>query len=79
MQQQRARVSLYVKPGISGQGWGRAILKAGERWLRQNRPEVMLIEAEVLSENLASMHVFNAAGFQPGRVLLRKELTRGSD
>lgn len=73
----RALTSIYLVPGMSGQGWGKRLLLAGERWLREARPEVMVGEAEVAACNSASMALFESLGYQPYRLRLMKNI-RGS-
>jgi RimJ/RimL family protein N-acetyltransferase len=56
-------VSIYLDPGLAGLGLGRFILRAGELWLRTAMPMVRTIRAEILSNNLASVRSFEAAGY----------------
>lgn len=70
----RARISVYLVPGMAGQGWGRRILLAGEDWLRERRGNVRVIEAEIGTRNLASLAAFKAAGYHPERSVYRKEI-----
>jgi UDP-2,4-diacetamido-2,4,6-trideoxy-beta-L-altropyranose hydrolase len=70
----RGLVSIYLVPGLAGQGWGLRLLLAGERWLRDARPEVGVCEAAIAADNAASLAVFQAAGFQPYRSIFRKDL-----
>jgi len=69
-----ASVSVYLVPGLAGQGWGRRVLLAGEEWLRNNRRDVLKIEGEVRADNLASKAVFQAACYHLDRLLYRKVL-----
>lgn len=70
----RARVSVYLVPGLAGQGWGARLLLAGETWLRRHRPDARALEAEIAAANVASARAFQAAGFATDRTLFRKEL-----
>lgn len=70
----RARVSVYLVPGLAGQGWGARLLLAGETWLRRHRPDACTLEAEIAAANVASVRAFQAAGFASDRALFRKEL-----
>lgn len=70
----RALVSIYLVPGLAGQGWGVRLLLAGEAWLRRQRPEARILEAEIASANIASSRAFQAAGFAPVRARFRKDL-----
>jgi UDP-2,4-diacetamido-2,4,6-trideoxy-beta-L-altropyranose hydrolase len=60
-----AEVSVYLVPGRSGRGEGTRLLRAGLDWLRAERPETAVVEAEVLAANAGSHAAFRAAGFQP--------------
>jgi len=71
IQDDAALVSIYLTPAGRGRGLAEAILKAGEGWLRSNRPELGRIEAEILPGNAASVAAFEAADY--GRRLLRYE------
>lgn len=66
-------VSIYLVPGLAGQGWGRRVLLAAERWLEVERPDVTVCEAEVLAENAPSLALFQMAGFRPHRITFRKD------
>lgn len=59
----RAIVSIYLAPEMTGLGLGGRLLRASQDWLLQNYPEVNTVLAEVMPENVASLHVFLAAGF----------------
>ena len=61
-----AKISVYLVPGMQGQGLGTALLVAGTRWLRDRHPEVRRIIAEVRDDNAASLEAFANAGFRPG-------------
>jgi len=58
-----ATISIHVVPGLSGQGWGAAILRVGEHWLAANRADIRRLRADVLGENKASMQLFRSAGY----------------
>ena len=61
----RAVVSIYLAPGMHGQGIGAALLRAGTDWLREHRPDVREIRAEIRRDNAASMRAFESAGYTP--------------
>jgi RimJ/RimL family protein N-acetyltransferase len=69
-----ALVSIYLVPGLAGQGWGVRLLLAGEDWLRGERQDVRQCEAEVRSDNPVSSRAFLAAGYQPDRSIYKKDL-----
>ena len=70
----RATVSIYIDPDLHGQGIGIAALSHAVRWLFENRPEVEIIEADVLAGNESSHRVFRGAGFES--IWSRYELSR---
>lgn len=72
---EQAEVSIYLVPGNHGRGLGEAILVAGEQWLSRACPDVRELGAVVLRENLASLGVFAAAGFEEHSAFLRKRVS----
>jgi UDP-2,4-diacetamido-2,4,6-trideoxy-beta-L-altropyranose hydrolase len=58
-----AVVSIYIDPERTGQGIGKALLRAGVSWLGRNRPDVRQVFAEILPENMASQALFRSVGF----------------
>lgn len=70
----QAVVSIYLVPGQSGRGLGPRILLTGERWLLASRPEVTVLQAEILRENAASARAFAEAGYLPGQDAYIKQL-----
>lgn len=70
----RALVSIYLVPGHAGGGDGTRVLQAAVAWLRAARPDVLAIDAEILTSNTASLGAFAAAGFTPFKHLYRRNL-----
>lgn len=70
----RAEVSIYLVPGQSGRGLGRALLGAAERWLAARHPEVALVDAEALAGNDASHRLFAGSGFEAHSTRYRKRI-----
>lgn len=66
------RVSIFLDPSATGRGTGAAALRQGAAWLREHRPGIRRIEAEVLAHNDASLHAFANAGFAARRQLLER-------
>jgi RimJ/RimL family protein N-acetyltransferase len=64
---ERATVSIYVDPDLHGRGTGAPALMAAIDWLRAARPEIEMIEADVLAGNRASHALFGSVGFVPAR------------
>lgn len=59
----KALISVYLVPGIQGQGIGTRLICAGTDWIKQNRPALKVISAEILSKNIGSIHAFERAGY----------------
>jgi UDP-2,4-diacetamido-2,4,6-trideoxy-beta-L-altropyranose hydrolase len=70
----RARISIYLVPGMAGHGLGPRILLAGEEWLQDHWLTVRVLEAEIRPENLASLGAFLSAGFTHEHSVLRKSI-----
>ena len=70
-----AAVSIFLVPGNHGRGLGKRILAAGEKWLSRAFPAVHELKAVVREDNVASLSVFEAAGFERNCALLRKKVT----
>jgi UDP-2,4-diacetamido-2,4,6-trideoxy-beta-L-altropyranose hydrolase len=60
----KALINIYLKPTMSGQGIGTAILEAGCEWIKNYTPEIYSIHANILSHNKASLRAFEKTGFQ---------------
>jgi RimJ/RimL family protein N-acetyltransferase len=61
-------------PGISGQGIGMHLIQAGCQWIVEQRLGVHVVDAEILSQNVASINVFERAGFKLHHLTYQKEL-----
>lgn len=57
-------VSVYLRPGIHGQGIGAQLLRAGTSWVKQNFSDVKKIRAEILFSNFFSKMAFEKAGYE---------------
>ncbi|ATG91328.1 UDP-2,4-diacetamido-2,4,6-trideoxy-beta-L-altropyranose hydrolase [Methylomonas koyamae] len=77
IRQRVATVSIYLDPQKHGLGYGSALLAAGELWLKQHRPLVTELKAEVVSENIASKRAFVKAGFEESVLTFSKVLSGG--
>lgn len=58
-----ATISVYLVPERHGQGLGSQLIEAGSMWLRQYRPAIAHIRAEIHPDNQASLKAFRQAGF----------------
>lgn len=70
----RAEVSIYLVPERRGQGLGAPLLVAAEGWLRTGRPEIAVLEAEVLGDNRPSHRLFASCGYSRTGGHYRKRL-----
>jgi UDP-2,4-diacetamido-2,4,6-trideoxy-beta-L-altropyranose hydrolase len=61
---ERARLSVYLDPDLQGYGLGVNSISLACRWLRIRRPDIRVVEADVLVDNEASRRAFSAAGFR---------------
>ena len=59
-----AVVSIFLCPDHIGQGLGRSLLHAAERWLKLQHPEIVVLQAETLVENFPSRRLFERCGYQ---------------
>ena len=74
-----AEVSIYLAPNKQGGGLGGALLRAGEAWLRQKRPDTDAIIARVRIGNTASERLFGANGYQRNHAVWVRKLNNVSD
>jgi RimJ/RimL family protein N-acetyltransferase len=70
-----AEVSIYKVPGQLERGTGTELLIAAESWLRQVRPEVHYLMAEVLGHNTVSHALFVSAGYEAGSARFTKRVS----
>jgi UDP-2,4-diacetamido-2,4,6-trideoxy-beta-L-altropyranose hydrolase len=71
-------VSIYIDPGLQGQGIGLPALLAAIDWLRDRRPGLRQLEAVVLASNHASHRLFSTAGFVPTKTNYALDLRSGA-
>jgi RimJ/RimL family protein N-acetyltransferase len=55
---------MYLVPSHQKAGFGPELLLAAERWLEENRSDVLCIKAEVLDRNQTSHRLFRMCGYQ---------------
>lgn len=58
-----AKVSIYLVPGLNGQGLGCELLESAEQWLRSNFPDIQSVKADVMGDNTPSHRLFKTAGY----------------
>ncbi|MBU3540800.1 UDP-2,4-diacetamido-2,4,6-trideoxy-beta-L-altropyranose hydrolase [Polynucleobacter sp. UB-Tiil-W10] len=67
-------ISIYIAPDLASQGVGSKILRAGERWVFENRKGITGFRAKVLGGNKASHHLFQKLGYQNCESTYKKEV-----
>lgn len=74
LERDEAEVSIYVAPGLGDRGLGRGLLRAAERWLADDRPDVRRLRAQVLGHNAPSQSLFRGAGYEVDSTWYSKRL-----
>jgi RimJ/RimL family protein N-acetyltransferase len=69
-----AEVSIYIAPELASHGVGSNILRAGERWILENRIGITGFRAKVLGENKASHRLFQKLGYEKYESIYKKEV-----
>jgi UDP-2,4-diacetamido-2,4,6-trideoxy-beta-L-altropyranose hydrolase len=69
-----ALISVYLVPGVQGQGVGSQLIRCGSRWIRGNFPNIKSINAEIFKENIASLRAFESAGYKEHHAIYREIL-----
>lgn len=69
-----AEVSIYRVQSPATSGAGPSLLRAAEAWLRGHHPELRLLRAEVLRDNLPSHQLFLDGGYSRDSTRYAKEL-----
>ena len=59
----RALVSINLSPKMRGKGMARKCLFESIEFLKQNKPKVKFLDAEIIRVNLASINSFEGVGF----------------
>jgi UDP-2,4-diacetamido-2,4,6-trideoxy-beta-L-altropyranose hydrolase len=69
-----ALISVYLDPGMSGHGLGSLLIRCGSKWIRDNLQQVVVIKAEILKQNIASLRAFESAGYVEYQSVFRLKL-----
>ena len=69
-----AEVSVIVDDGLRGKGVGSSILNAVEAAALANWPDLRSVQAQVRSENSASLKLFRRAGYRDTLVTMEKSI-----
>ena|SRR5437870_1129618 len=74
MQEETAIISIYLAPAFIGQGYGKALLKEGEKFLKKHYPHIRKMEARIMPANIRSKKLFSSSGYLPQIEIYAKEL-----
>jgi len=75
LSENKALISVYLVPGTQSAGVGSQLIREGSRWLKTAHPEIMQIDAEILSENMASIKAFEKVGYKLNHLTYCKDLS----
>lgn len=70
----QAEVSIYLRASMQGNGFGAALLSAGEKWLIKHHQNIKNIIAEILPENIASQKLFELSDYVPNAIRYQKSI-----
>jgi len=71
---QEALISVYRVPGRREEGIGSHLIRCGSVWLREHHPQIRIITAEIIRDNVASVRAFESAGFKKHYVTYQEVL-----
>ncbi|MHB8056652.1 MAG: UDP-2,4-diacetamido-2,4,6-trideoxy-beta-L-altropyranose hydrolase [Desulfuromonadaceae bacterium] len=69
-----ALISVYLVPGVQGQGVGSQLIRSGSEWIKTNCPNIKSVNAEIFKENIASLRAFESAEYKEHHAIFKKEL-----
>ena len=69
-----AEISIYLIPKKIGTGLGKSVLLKADDWLKSNFPAIKRINANVLSNNSKSFHLFESANYKLDNSWLSKKI-----
>ena len=64
--------NVYIRPDLRGQGWGRELLRAAEKWVAERGATQIELDASVCNQEAVRM--YETAGYQTVRLRMAKEL-----
>ena len=65
-------VSIYLSPESMGKGIGAHLLSAGTEWMAKHFSHITEFEAGILPKNVASIRVFERAGFDLDKLIFKR-------
>jgi len=75
----KAMTSIYLNPIMVGKSFGKGLLIKGIAWLKENYPELKILLAEIMHENVISMKLFKSVGFYEKNGIFKLELPFGKE
>ena len=72
---EEALISVYLVPGGQGKGVGTQLIRCGSVWLKEHQPRIKVVNAEILSVNVASLRAFEQAGYREHHLTYQEDLS----
>lgn len=72
---EEALISVYLVPGGQGQGIGTQLIRSGSIWLKEHQSRINVVNAEILSVNIASLRAFEQAGYREHHLVYQEVLS----
>ena len=69
-----AQLSIYIVPDSGFWGQGHNLLHLAEEWLKAHHPDISIVRANVLGENLKSINLFIRSSYQRHSTCFEKQL-----
>ena len=69
-----AQLSIYIVPDSGFWGQGHNLLHLAEQWLKAHHPDISIVRANVLGENLKSINLFIRSSYQRHSTCFEKQL-----
>lgn len=63
--------NIYISPRLRGQGYGRMLLEAADRWFQSHGCQKAALDASLCNER--AVGIYRAAGYEPVRYRMEKE------
>lgn len=71
VEESKAYIDMYLRPGMSGKKRGTALFIAGNKWVKENVPAVQQIQANVIPQNIACIRALIKADFKEEYYVLK--------
>lgn len=63
-----AQIAVYLDPDLHSLGLGTSLLTVGQKWISENLPNVIDVQATIDDKNVVSKRAFASAGFNPNSI-----------